>query len=188
VPDLPALRRGKQLGKLPARQAVERQRADCDKHGLQQQQSAHVIPQPEDRADQRQDRLDVVREARGNEAVVRLFHEAAAARIPDGLVDLPKIGAVGAHAGVEIESHPGKDDDVQDKDAEQGQTIAVGQEPLPHAPQDRAGHSCCSASASAAATCATSSTVMPGCIGSDKISSAARSVAVSGAGTTTASR
>ena len=95
-----ALLGGKQLIKPQQGQFIQRPGAQRDEHNLQQQQGAHIVPQPENGTDQGQDRLDMVGHPGGDKAVVGHLDKAPTTAIPDGLINLTQISLVRPQAQV----------------------------------------------------------------------------------------
>ena len=164
LPDMRLGRGGQRAIQQQQGQPIERPCAQRHHHRLQDQQRAHIVPHPEDGTDQREDRLHMIGQARGDIAIVGGFHKTAAAGIPDGLIHLAQVGLMRAHARVLGQRQPAKDPHIDGHQPYQQQPVGVKQgQPL---------HTDLTTSA----TRATSATVNSGCMGSDRISAAACSV------------
>ena len=98
---------------------VDKEGAGCNRNHLEQQQAPNVVPEPKDGADQDQNRLHVIGQARGNVAVIGRLQKTAAAAVPDGLVDLTEVRLVGAHAGMDIKGQTCKKPDIANHGGQQ---------------------------------------------------------------------
>ncbi len=67
----------------------------------------------------------MVCQACGNETIVGLLKKAAAAAIPNGLVDLAKIGLVGAHTRVDVSGQSVERDYIYSHQQKEQQTVGV---------------------------------------------------------------